>query len=811
MESDTNEVADPSIPSCESCRKRKLKCSRQQPMCANCERLDTRCFYDFERKKPGLKVGAVESLSRRLEVVENALAFRPLGTRSGAQEDATTSPSTTNGGAGGIGLVQEQALGSIISVLSSLTKEISGLNAACASISETRRSRVEAEQHEHSVHPLKRRRTIHSVDVDVQQGHGNVSISPSGGGSGTLAGHIEYEALEELFSAYFANIQPWIPIIHEPSFRARYQSSAFCNQNTVLLKAMKLASRRFHREEESSAPADYTGQQYQAEKDRIVLGAINDPSVETLQALAIVTFVEIHDDNPRRASSLLGILTQGIHFIEIPSMDAHREDCGTVFGKHATSSAAMEWIQQEERGRLFWIVYMMDRLCVNILASPPCLLARNRLYKLPVCGGFWYTNQAYPTPYMTISEPSTAHLHLSMSQLLSKHTQVGNCAPEFQAPNSSSTSGVGALAFYMEAVESLSLVISHFVQQSVDPADRHQVSRWLTRFKELDLHLIQWKRRLPQQWKDSGASRVTAPGMLDPNMTAANATHNSTLILLHESIAVPDARLSAVQLPSACSAETCQNAAVETCTITRKFLDQWKPHRPVSVQLGLCAFISARYLLRELGCSALRNRILGLIQAGHSRHYSESLAPAFWTLLQCLEDMSQLWQGHAMVDDAQRPKQTLFSRFALRLQQMYAKCQLDPLYTMDNSEPLYDCVGESSHEPASNGIQMQTLTTVSRPSIPTARSGLTDAGDDHASSTYHYTSPSSIAPDRRGTYMAPSLEPWRHQTANSAHDDLAAVSQTLMGADFGDMDRIVSFDEMMLNGISEAPTLWNFG
>lgn len=68
-------------PACQSCRKRKLKCNREAP-CSQCVRLcesvfisflhnsdkfeACECFYDNRRQKPGMKSGAVESLSRRL-------------------------------------------------------------------------------------------------------------------------------------------------------------------------------------------------------------------------------------------------------------------------------------------------------------------------------------------------------------------------------------------------------------------------------------------------------------------------------------------------------------------------------------------------------------------------------------------------------------------------------------------------------------------------------------------------------------------------------------------------------------------------
>ena len=50
---------------------------------------------------------------------------------------------------------------------------------------------------------------------------------------------------------------------------------------------------------------------------------------------------------------------------------------------------------------------------------------------------------------------------------------------------------VGAFAYCIEATESLSRVTTYFLQQGIDFRDRQQVGNWLTRFKELDLRLVQ--------------------------------------------------------------------------------------------------------------------------------------------------------------------------------------------------------------------------------------------------------------------------------------------------------------------------------
>lgn len=103
---------------------------------------------------------------------------------------------------------------------------------------------------------------------------------------------------------------------------------------------------------------------------------------------------------------------------------------------------------------------------------------------------------------------------------------------------------------------------------------------------------------LPQKWRDSNISRQPAHIDMDPNLTLAHVTHNASMILLHQRIAYPEPQwASVVKLPCATSAETCQVAAVETTTITQKYLRYKPEHSPVNNQFTFCVFISARVLL----------------------------------------------------------------------------------------------------------------------------------------------------------------------------------------------------------------------
>ncbi|KAM5341253.1 hypothetical protein ACJ41O_015362 [Fusarium nematophilum] len=268
-----------------------------------------------------------------------------------------------------------------------------------------------------------------------------------------------------------------------------------------------------------------------------------------------------------------------------------------------------------------------------------------------------------------------------------------------------------------------------------------------------------WKMYLPQHWKDSGVSRETMPGVMDPNMTVANATHNISLILLHERIAYPDAELNGVRLPSLCSADTCYSAATETANITTKYLEG--PSRlPVSPHLGICAFVSGRVLLV------------------HWRYYGGKLADEFQVLVENLGEMSRRWAGCQAQQPNQQQQACLFSQLADRLNNLYRESSQESGHA--SLEP-FGIPTESRPPPQSTA---NTQMYQENPRIPTLNLTSQLPGLNHMD---QITEPGS---DERNPKVPQS----------NTRDELSAISQILMDNDFLEMDRIISFEDMMSAG-----------
>jgi hypothetical protein len=87
---------------------------------------------------------------------------------------------------------------------------------------------------------------------------------------------------------------------------------------------------------------------------------------------------------------------------------------------------------------------------------------------------------------------------------------------------------------------------------------------------------------------------------MDPNMTLAHITHNTSSILLHQRIAYPHRAIRHPRLPNACSADTCFVAATETANITTKYLECAPVARVLAPHFAIWVFVTARVLLGEL-------------------------------------------------------------------------------------------------------------------------------------------------------------------------------------------------------------------
>lgn len=455
-----------------------------------------------------------------------------------------------------------------------------------------------------------------------------------------------------VLDAYFSVVHPFIPIIHEMLFRSRLRDPNERPKLVVVLHAMMVCALRYVANERLAVEwLERDPDALQRSREFVVLSGMDGLSVENLQALVIMAFVHIGDGEANKAWPIIGTLTRAAVYLRLHTEAEETERGEVSLNPLFSLPPARVWTETEERRRVFWNVFLLDRFCstvtgyVGFFEMPSFesnisyqswnmnLSSEDVHVRLPSDGLYWVKEEPVTTPFFNIWDASLGRIGKSVSFLPSHFTSLADkekqtsatapaserVSPDGRAPESRSVdvSTIGSFAYCVEATESLNRVVKFFLQRPVNFQSRQEFSAWLTRFKELDLQLIQyamhqiswilrgltahsWKMFLPRRWKDSNISKEPAFVHMDPNLTLAHITHNTSMILLHQSIAYPRAIiLEKVKLASTASAETCQLAASETANIVQKYLQYTPFVGLVNHQFSFCTYLSARVMLSE--------------------------------------------------------------------------------------------------------------------------------------------------------------------------------------------------------------------
>ncbi|KAH8819895.1 fungal-specific transcription factor domain-containing protein [Xylogone sp. PMI_703] len=659
-----------SRPACLECRRRKLGCSKELPACKDCRRLGAECIYEA-RQKPGLKSGAVENLNRRVDKLEHALQLLQQQTKS-----------TSSCGA------CDCRFGDDSSILSPGEKETR----------ETREDTIirAGLYIDNQSTPSASYPALPNNEPFAPKGAANfIPRSPMKRKRSTAEGisnwrnlvlNLDYpetaeipspeDLLEAVVDFYFSQIHPWIPMLHESSFRQQLGDQSCAIHLEVILHAMIAAAVKFTGYSNTSENRHYIAQLRRRSREWVMLHALNSLSVENLQALLIIAFDDIGGGRASNAWSIVGSLTRTVEYLQL-SIEVEENDEKPLLKPCPSLEPPKDWTEMETRRRVFWNIFNIDRCCSVMTGWNTSLTSDDVRRRLPVDGSLWRKQEPVLAPFFGIWDKSAGRIGNSIAFLTTQyptlssphadeeHRSPGKMMDVCQNPPVEEMSGIGAFAYCIEATESMSRVTTYFLQQKVNLHDQKQISCWLMRFKELDLRLVHWKMFLPGKWRDTNISRQSTRVIMDPNLTLAHITHNASMILLHQLIAYPPVHWDwATRLPSRCSADTCETAAMETASITEKYLGSPTGSKIVNSQFTFCVFIAARVLLV------------------HWRYYEVAdVSTAFFTLLDSLDILSDRWEGAYNADTRSAPD--LAAQYAYQLRCMHERCAGDSEYRID--------------------------------------------------------------------------------------------------------------------------------
>lgn len=544
--------------------------------------------------------------------------------------------------------------------------------------------------------------------------------------------------MDAIINAYFTYIHPWIPMIHQSRFIQNVEQKQ--GQIQVILQAMILAASKFVPE------ALALGELHSRIRRWIICTAMDSIRVQNLQALIIVTYNDIGSGDAARAWSIIGSMTRSVEFAQL-TQEQKTGGYKPFCQPRIALDPAVDWTEEEERRRVFWNVFLLDRFCSMATGCNASLTSTDVCRRLPCDGHLWRKETEVVTPYLGIWDRSKEKIGQPIGYLyrlpspssLQPSQSTEHCQNDDHGEASiiSGMASVGAFAYNVEATESMNRVMTHFLKQKIDHTDHSEINSWLTRFKELDLRLVHWKMLLPQKWKANPNLTKHVP-LMDPNLTTAHVLHNASMILLHQIIAFPPSYWNfRNRLPSTCSAEACYSAGVEISTITKKYISKSLPGSPVGFQYAVCLYLAGRSLL----CYWHFNK-------------NSQLCPEFWSILESLAELSARWVAFS---GQKIGRQDIFTMYASHLKRTHEACTVNPAYRLN----VMDYIVELNHDSAC-ADSCTNIEFSSSQEMPTAS---LHAGDLPVDGTVN-------------------------QDAN-----LDFLPQPMLDNDFEDIDRIITFDD----------------
>ena len=368
-----------SLRACQECNRKKTKCDMQRPVCGLCHRTKVACTFPLRKKAIATKTHAGiskaqntdGSLSRLWNLIStNPPALKELARFIRASESSEgLEPVSSPQPNAGIETTEPQETrksilrpsGDALSTSSTLQESLSASYRPPANPKPALCSLLDGQLF------IPRR----SVPLRVSR---SLAIN--------------------LIDLFFDKIQPWMPLLHKPTFRHEYISklttdSSNCLQNlrddeALLLHSIFAMSARFSTTSDSleGLPALHQGDQFGIEALRLCGNAhgMFTPTLTYLQGCIVLAFYFYTAGLSTQGWMLAGTCSRLAYELELSSLDEQEHD----------PLSTAEWIQKEKLRRAWWLVWELDTFGSIVTRRPYAVDRRRMSVNLPVSDSVWF-------------------------------------------------------------------------------------------------------------------------------------------------------------------------------------------------------------------------------------------------------------------------------------------------------------------------------------------------------------------------------------------------------------------------------------
>ena len=312
-----------------------------------------------------------------------------------------------------------------------------------------------------------------------------------------------YDLLYALADLFFKHVNTWCPILHRRSTLDNlFGPTQLDEDDKILLHAIVATTMRF-----STDPrlTEESRERYHSEsKKKVLLYGLENSSVKSLQALVILALDLVGASNGPPGWNLLALITRSVVQLGL-AVESTSFSVSPNFASIYTLRAMVlpepaDWIEEESRRRLFWMVYLLDRYATIATAFEFALDEREIDRRLPCRDDLFTRNTTVETRWFRTSERQDYTMN----------------KPE----------NLGSFSYYIEVIGILSR-IHQFLKKPVDIGRLEDVEQWQMTFRDLDSALTEWKFSLPNEYGNMSRIFGAGPG------SGGNKIVNCGWIMLH--------------------------------------------------------------------------------------------------------------------------------------------------------------------------------------------------------------------------------------------------------------------------------------
>ncbi|EXJ82686.1 hypothetical protein A1O3_06500 [Capronia epimyces CBS 606.96] len=539
--------------SCELCKARKVKCDRVEPSCGWCARNNRVCIYK-ERQKPGLRVGYGRELEEKINRLEALLQV--MGRR--LEDHITEHGDYSQHRPGSVHMSvsqpppyppysQNEPRPSNASIVS---QDTPGSDTRWPTGNAYERMQYPRPQDAMSIRSVvDNNNNNHHHDLMSQSDRAtSAAWYPTSTPAPSLLPDSElppYDLLYTLVDLFFKHVNPWSPILdRKATFDAFFGSQSMDESDRILLHAIVATTLRFSKDPRLTPES--RSQFHEISRRKIMLYALDHPTVRALQALVILAVDVLGTSNGQQGWNLLALLARNIVQLGLDvEKGAYLESSAYPSATLLQASQPKSWIENEERRRLCWMTFVLDRYATVATADAFMLDEREMDRCLPCRYDLLSRNEPVETRWHRRGAPS--------EMIVNK--------PE----------NLGSFSYHCEVLGILSR-IHRFLHQPLDITCHSDIQKWRENYRELDGELNSWLHNLPGEYGKISQLCHSDPGSRISNWIMLHAAFVTSVIRLHSSAAYPTIK-SPVFTPSYHAIQRCLGAVESLREIAQDVLN----------------------------------------------------------------------------------------------------------------------------------------------------------------------------------------------------------------------------------------------